>query len=161
MNEKNYKPSLFVLTVFFAMLLNGCTRVLEREQVQLYGSPMEPNYFDGDMFYVYPVTPEALERGDLVTFVTQGYRYLRRIVGLPNESVEIRDGEVLIDGIPLDEPYRVYPASYRVELIQLSNDEYYVLCDNRDVCEDSHTFGPIQFRQILGLAISEKAYASR
>ena len=103
---------------------------------------MEPALKNGDRILI-DRTVDKLERGDIITFyypVDPSKSYLKRVVGLPGETVEISAGKVLINGNALDEPY-VAPENNRVmsghKEIRLPGDSYYVLGDNRDNSNDS------------------------
>lgn len=80
---------------------------------------------------------------------------IKRVVALPGETVEARDGQVLIDGTPLVEPYLpldlVVPA---FEARQVPADHVFVLGDNRTNSQDSRVFGPVPVDDIVGRAIA-------
>lgn len=76
--------------------------------------------------------------------------YVKRIVGIPGDTVQIQNHTVYINGQPLDEPYIDYPADYTYPLIQLGQDQYFVLGDNRIHSTDSHVIGPITRDAIEG-----------
>lgn len=88
----------------------------------------------------------------------RGYKFLpmtfvKRVIGLPGETVEIIEGVVHIDGEPLDEPY-LDPRYTRFTRSRpprtLGPDEYFVMGDNRDASNDSRSVGPLKRRAILG-----------
>lgn len=78
---------------------------------------------------------------------------IKRVIGLPGETIEIRDNHVLVDGTSIDEPYLA-------ENIQMSDmaprtlrdDELWVMGDNRDFSSDSRRFGPIKVNNVVGRA---------
>lgn len=78
---------------------------------------------------------------------------VKRVVGLPGETVAFEEGRVLIDGQPLDEPY-LNPLYCRRRVtrdpITLGDDQYFVLGDNRDASHDSRAVGPLDRRMITG-----------
>lgn len=76
--------------------------------------------------------------------------YVKRIVGIPGDTVEVTNNTVYVNGEPLDEPYIDYPADYTYPLIQLAADQYFVLGDNRIHSTDSHIIGPITRDAIEG-----------
>lgn len=125
---------------------------------------MEPALKDGDRIFI-DRNIDKLQRGDIVAFhypIDPTKSYLKRIVGLPGEVVEIRDGKVLVNGTALDEPY-VTPANNRAlpgrKEIRLPNDTYYVVGDNRDNSNDSRMWGPLEHKFIYGKFI-RKYYSS-
>ncbi len=97
-------------------------------------------------------------RADVVVFrhpVLGQDHYLKRIVGLPGEHVDINDGRVLIDGHPLVEPYAkgaTEPALARPSQWMLEDDQYFVMGDDRTASHDSRAFGPVQLHDIVGRA---------
>lgn len=77
---------------------------------------------------------------------------IKRVIGLPGETVAIHDGKVWIGDEPLDEPYLTVSASYTFDPITLGNDQYFVMGDNRNVSLDSHIWGPVPAGEWIGRA---------
>jgi signal peptidase I len=101
------------------------------------------------------------QRGDIVVFEPPIGRpekpYIKRVIGLPGETVSIRDGSVFVDGARLDEPYLGMTATNwqgKPEGFELVVPEghYFVLGDNRNNSTDSRSFGPVSVDDILGKA---------
>ena len=78
---------------------------------------------------------------------------LKRIIGLPGETVAFINGHVLINGEVLDEPYEKLPCNWNLPAKQLGPDEYFVVGDNRSMLWEEHTFGRALRSQIIGKAI--------
>ena len=76
--------------------------------------------------------------------------YVKRVVGIPGDTVEVRKEVVLVNGTALTEDYITYPADYLFGPLTLKDDEYFVLGDNRIHSTDSHVIGPIMRDAILG-----------
>ncbi len=76
--------------------------------------------------------------------------YVKRVVGIPGDTVEVRREVVLVNGTALHEDYITYPADYLFGPLTLQEDEYFVLGDNRIHSTDSHVIGPIKRDAILG-----------
>ena len=97
-----------------------------------------------------------LDRGDIVVLRHPGGTgdvYIKRIVGLPNETIVMKEGELLLNGRPLQENYPTSPAvEKRIGPQEWSAgyDEYFVMGDNRRQSRDSRIFGPVNNRLIMG-----------
>ncbi len=132
-------------------------------RTSVIGDSMEPALYNGQEILmnriVYRIsTPK---RGDVIVFLPNGNQnshfYVKRVVGLPGETVQIRDGNVYIDGLMLAEDDRfdkiVDPGIAKNELL-LSSDEFFVLGDNRNSSEDSRSgnIGAVKKDTIIGKA---------
>lgn len=108
---------------------------------QVRSHSMSPTLPDGSVALTRSLGPTTrLRRGDLVIIHSPelGEPMVKRIIGLPGESVVLKEGEVYIDGHRLPEPYArpsVFTDSYRVP-----SEHYFLLGDNRDVSSDSRTW---------------------
>lgn len=150
MKARNRQHLLIAVFVIFIAQV-ACGQQVTR--VRLDGYSMEPNYPAGTIFTIEAVPLSDLERGDLVLVELDGVQIIKRLIGLPNETVDIRDGKVFINGESLSEPYEVIPPLYTLDEIKLDEDSYFILGDNRPDSKDSHSFGPIQGSDIKGRAI--------
>lgn len=126
---------------------------LPRSIVQ--GSSMEPNLYEGERLAASPL-PYTLgepQRGDIVMLYPveeDGPNLVKRIVGLPGETITFIDGELYIDGQRIDEPYLNEPCSNcRSRIWVLGEDEYFVMGDNRNVSRDSRNYGAIHHESIM------------
>lgn len=107
------------------------------QRIRLDGSSMEPNYSAGDYFTVIEIDPAELQRGDLVVFGNlPDTMYLKRVIGLPYETIRIEEGENYVNDILLKEPYEVVPPKYQ-GVYKLNKDEFFVLGYNRNNSADS------------------------
>lgn len=95
-------------------------------------------------------------RGDVIVLqypLDPSRDFVKRIIGLPGETVAIVNGQVFIDGRPLPpEPYVVYTSTTDMAPLQLGPDEYFVMGDNRVGSSDSRVWGPLPARRIIGKA---------
>jgi signal peptidase I len=117
---------------------------------------MEPTLHNGQYLIISKITYwiHPPERGDIIVLHPPGNPkedYIKRIVGLPGERVEVRDGRVWVDGVALDESYIATPPNYRKSW-DLGEGEYVVLGDNRNNSDDSHKWGPLSGDSIVGKA---------
>jgi signal peptidase I len=100
-------------------------------------------------------------RGDVVVFHSPAdpeRDFVKRIIGLPGDRVEARDGQVFVNGAPLDEGAYIRSApTYRYPQggmpVVVPPEHYFVLGDNRNASQDSHVFGPIHQRLLVGAVI--------
>ncbi len=129
------------------------------------GSSMDPTFETWDYLIVDEATynfRKDPERGDVVIFkapTAKGTYYIKRIIGLPGETVKIINGQVVIindkfkEGYSLDEPYISNKnKSYKNIELKLKDDEYFVMGDNRAGSYDSRVWGPLKREAIVGRA---------
>ena len=132
------------------------------QRTQVSGSSMETTLSDGDQLIVDKISYRFRDpsRYDIVVFpykYEKNTYYIKRIIGLPGETVQIVDGYVYIDGQKLDEHYGnevMKEAGLAAEPITLGADEYFVLGDNRNNSQDSRSVsvGVIHREELLGRA---------
>lgn len=121
------------------------------------GSSMEPSFQDGQRLVVNKLAYRFSEpqRGDVVIFhppANGQVDYIKRIVGLPGETIEVKGGAVFINGKPLHEPYVTDPPRYTLKPHDIPDGYYFVLGDNRNNSNDSHTGWLLPRENILGKA---------
>ena len=124
------------------------------------GQSMEPNFENGDYLIIDEISYRFREpkRGEVIFFKypqNPSQRFIKRIIGLPNERVEIKDNEITIykDGLVqvLDESeYLSFSETTGNIDISLSEDQYFVLGDNRNFSFDSRRFGILPKKEIIG-----------
>ncbi len=145
-----------VETVLLALLIFLLIRVVI-QNFRIEGYSMQPNLKQGQYLIVnkavYWVHPP--ERGDIVVFHyprAPERDFIKRVIGLPGEVVEIRDGLIYINDVPLEEPYIQGPTRGNMAPRTLGPEEYFVLGDNRDNSSDSRSWGPLPRDKIIGKA---------
>jgi signal peptidase I len=141
-----------LLTVVIFLLIQTVVR-----NFRVVGTSMEPNLHDGQYLIVDKISYRLgkPQRGDVVVFEPPnkpGEDYVKRVIALPGELVEIRNGQVLINNQPLDEPYIVRPGSYTYEGRRVGPNELFVLGDNRNSSSDSHNWGMLSQDKVVGKA---------
>ncbi len=118
---------------------------------------MEPNYVEGEWLLASKATYwfHEPERGDVIIldppFETEEV-YIKRLIALPGDTVEVKDGAVYINGTALEEPYIMEAPTYTFSPTELGEDEYFVLGDNRNNANDSHSGWTISRDAIIGKA---------
>ena len=119
------------------------------------GSSMQPNFQEGERVVANKVAYKLHEpeRGDVIVFHPPGNQqedYIKRVIALPSETIEVKDGVVYVDGLPLDEPYIKQPPSYTYTVATVPDNEYFVLGDNRNNSNDSHNGWTVPQQNIMG-----------
>lgn len=125
------------------------------------GPSMNPTFATGQFLLVSPMNYilGQPERGDIMVFHLPQDRsrdFIKRLIGLPQDAIEIRDTLVYVNGQPLAEPYLIEacePQHCSDGFWQLSANEYFLLGDNRNQSYDSRSFGAIPRELIIGEAV--------
>jgi len=154
-----------VKMVIIALIIIVPIRYFLIQPFFVQGASMEPNFEDGQYLVIDEISYRFREpaRGEVVVFKypysdTNEY-FIKRIVGLPNETVKVSNNEITIinkdnpNGIIVKEPYlssSLVTDSYDKTEWNLKPDEYFLMGDNRTVSYDSRRFGPIQKKYITG-----------
>jgi|SRR3989344_5528643 len=163
-NSKNDSPSVFWETLKIIVISIAIILPIRYYLVQPFfvrGSSMEPNLENGDYLLVDEIgyRLEEPKRGDTIVFrypPDPSQFFIKRIIGLPGETIEIRSNKVKI----YDDKDIVLEESYLEEsqqtlgdvVVRLKADEYFVMGDNRLQSSDSRRWGPLQKKYIIGRA---------
>ncbi|MGA9048745.1 MAG: signal peptidase I [Dehalococcoidia bacterium] len=122
---------------------------------EVFDISMEPTYKTGDYIFVNKLAYiyDAPKRGDVVAIYSpestaqlslnpfeqqNSSQYIKRIIALPGDKVEIKDQKVYVNGQPVDEPYLLEPCDYDYDQQTIRQGSYFVLGDNRNHSDDSH-----------------------
>ena len=128
--------------------------------VIVQGRSMSPTLQDGDRCFLnrWTLHYRHPQRGDLVVIKDPGHDdyAVKRIVGIPGEKIELKDGKVFLNGHRFDEPYlspgvRTRCPGTEDQSVRVGNAQYFVLGDNRDFSEDSRYYGALDRERIVGL----------
>jgi signal peptidase I len=126
------------------------------QRTVVYGQSMEPNLHPNQQLMVEKVSCRVAgpARGEVVVVDVpfSEIPLIKRVIGLPGETVEIRDSKVYIDGEVLDEPYLPGIFQYDFGPIIVPPDHVFVMGDNRTASNDSRVFGPVPVKKVLGRA---------
>lgn len=139
--------------IVIALLIN----LFLAQATKVYGQSMEPNLHTNERLIVEKVSYKfhSPVRDDIVVVKVESASkelLIKRIIGLPGETVQVQNGQVLINGLPLDEPYLARPTLGTYGPIQVPTDHVFVMGDNRNASNDSRAFGPVAFDKIVGRA---------
>ncbi|BDQ33786.1 signal peptidase I [Pseudodesulfovibrio portus] len=102
------------------------------------------------------------ERGDIMVFkfpLNENQDFIKRVIGLPGETIEIRNKVVYIDGQPIDEPYVIHTKADNIPVRDnfgpfiVPEDEYFMMGDNREGSHDSRFWGTVKRSKIVGKAL--------
>ena len=147
-----------LLAVLILTVTPFLTVVFIVQPVRVRGAGMSPTLNDGDRIFVGKRLGN-LQRGDVVIFYypeDPEFSYIKRIVGLPGELIEVRDGQTFINGTLLHEPYldpKVNQSRFAREPVRIPEQNYFVMGDNRDNSSDSRTWGTLRESFIYGKVI--------
>jgi signal peptidase I len=146
-----------VETVVLVLLIYALVRTFLFENYRVLGQSMEPS-LENDQFLMVNKLGYRLhepERGDIVVFRdpnSDRRKLIKRVIGLPGEVVEVRNGQVFINDRLLQEPYVAIPARYSHPPVPIPEGSLFVLGDNRNNSSDSHNWGPLPRERIVGRA---------
>lgn len=146
--------------VAFALALALVIIVFLYQPVKVEGTSMAPLLSDEERIFInkYVYRFEPIHRGDVIVFwypLDRTKSFIKRVVGLPGETLEIRDGELYVNGKQIHEAY--VPPRYFDDSnygpIKIPADQYFVMGDHRDSSNDSRIFGPVARKYIYGQAV--------
>lgn len=141
---------LIAVVVFVLLQLNVQSYTVE-------GSSMTPNIQAREYIMANKASYRSSEpqRGQVVIFdppFDSPRPFIKRVIGLPGETVEIRDGMVFVDGTALQEPASIPTLNYEMAAIEVPEGEYFVLGDNRNSSRDSSDGWTVPRDNIIGKA---------
>ncbi len=155
-----------VKIVIIALLIVLPIRYFVFQPFIVRGQSMEPSFSHGDYLIIDQITYRfnQPQRGEVIVFRypnNPAQRYIKRIIALPGETVEINEGRVVIyndqyrEGTALEENHYLFEPAYTVGELRMTmgEKEYFVLGDNRDASADSRRWGTVPEHDIIGRAL--------
>ncbi len=145
--------------LLISMLVSAFIIIFLYQPVRVEGTSMLPNLEDQDRLFINKFAFQIgdIHRGDVVVFrypKDPRKNYIKRVIGLPGDTVEIERGHVAVNGKPLNESY--VPSRFAdersVPRMTIPKGEYFVLGDHRNISSDSRDFGPVNRDLIYGKA---------
>lgn len=137
----------YIIIILFIILI----RTFIATPVRVNGSSMFPTLHDKDTMILYKLTKKfkGINRFDIVVVESNGKYIIKRVIGLPGESVMYSDNKLYINGKVIEDNYSKSETE-NFENVILKDDEYFVMGDNREVSKDSRVIGPINVKNIKG-----------
>ena len=151
--------------VAIALVLALLIRIFVAEPRYIPSNSMLPTLHIGDRLVVEKVSYlfQSPQKGDIVVFEppehlqSLGYRkdqvFIKRIIGKPGQIVSVNNGKVYINEQPLSEDYIAEPPAYQLVPVQIPQNEFFVMGDNRNDSNDSHVWGFLPKQNIIGRAV--------
>ncbi len=145
-----------VLTLIIFFLIQSVIR-----NFRVDGHSMDPNLQHGQYLvvdkisYKLPFDLRSPQRGDIIVFEPPTHPdkdFVKRIIGLPGETIEIRQGQVFINNEPLNEPFGARLDRFSMPARAIPAEEYFVMGDNRANSNDSRNWGSLQTDRVIGRA---------
>jgi signal peptidase I len=152
------------LFIYFCMaiFLGGCS-FSEYKEITYSGNSMLPTIKDKTKLLIDEdyFKKKSVKRGDIIVFyIDDKVIHIKRVVGLPNELIQIKNGSILNNSKPLNEKYifsNITADDTLVNGVSLKDDEYFVVGDNPDLSKDSRYYGAIKKDRIIGKVIEESS----
>ncbi len=120
--------------------------------VKVDGDSMKETLNDNDILLLYKLG--SIKRFDIVV-LDEAYdneKIIKRVIGMPGETVSIKNDKIYINGKVIDNSF-AYGTTSDVDKIELGEDEYFILGDNRLISKDSRYFGPVTKGEIIGKVV--------
>jgi signal peptidase I len=152
----------FLREILITLVLALVIFLVARETIQTYEvfmTSMEPNFHEGQRVVVNKASywhwVGEPERGDVIIFKApngSNEDFIKRVIGLPGDTVEIKNGAVYVNGVKLDEPYVMNDPDYTMAKEKIPAGKYFVLGDNRNHSNDSHNDWLVDRKDVHGKA---------
>lgn len=152
----------WIRDLFVSVVLAILVILFFYQPVKVEGTSMMPALIDQERIFinkfVYKMGIGDIKRGDMVVFWFPGdptKSYIKRVIGLPGDTVEVDNGSVLVNGKSLEEPYVLeeYRDRQSYSAFTVRQDEYFVLGDHRSSSNDSRSWGAVPRKYIYGKAV--------
>ena len=172
MTNQNPKPTFLpswlrdnLPVIALALTLAFFIRTFIAEPRFIPSDSMLPTLLQGDRLVVEKVSYRFHEpqRGDIVVFQTplllqqmgypQDQAFIKRVIGLPGDTIAVQEGKVYLNNQPLEEDYIYEAPAYNLPPREVPEKEIFVMGDNRNNSNDSHIWGFLPENQIIGRAI--------
>jgi signal peptidase I len=152
---KNFLREFLITIVLAVIIFLVAQRTIQTYEV--FMTSMEPNFHEGQRVVVNKAVYIFGEpqRGDVIIFKApdgSNEDFIKRVIGLPGDTVEIKDRAVYVNSVKLSEPYVAEEPNYTMAPKKVPKDKYFVLGDNRNRSNDSHQGWYVDHDDIRGKA---------
>jgi len=143
-----------LITIALAIVIYLILQTINQTSV-VNQTSMLPGLEEGQRLFVVKILYKFKEpaRGDIIVIrppIDPEKEYVKRLIGLPGDTIEIRGGKVYLNGVLLNEPYIKEPVRYTFGPYTVPDGQYFVLGDKRNVSNDSHNGWTVSRREIIG-----------
>lgn len=151
--KKSKKVILEILSYVAIIVVVLLFKTFIASPIRVNGSSMYKTLHDKDIMILNEMAYyfDDINRGDIVVVKEEGELLIKRVIGLPEETIECRDGFIYINDKKLSESY-VFGTTKDFEKVVIGDDEYFVLGDNREVSLDSRVYGAYDKKDVRGKA---------
>lgn len=141
---KEYLPFTFFVLIIIAIRIFICS------PINVNGTSMSSTLKDGDIMLLNKIgLRNGIKRFDIVVIKTDNNYLIKRVIGLPNEVLSYKDENLYINGKVIEDKYNLNITG-NIEPIEILENEYYVMGDNRSISKDSRMIGTINKEKIIG-----------
>ena len=155
---KAFLREILVIIIVAIVIFFLLQTTIQKSSVNGYS--MEPGLQDEQQLLINKVVYylHEPERGDIIIlrppppYSPQETPFIKRIIALPGDTIEVKNGAVYVNGLKLDEPYIKEPPAYTLRQKKIPEGEYFVLGDNRNNTSDSHNRWTVPRQNIIGKA---------
>lgn len=150
----------WIQSILLALVIVAIVRTFLFTMIRVDGESMLESLQDGDRLAATIIDGKIFgyNRGDVVicTYPGADHYCVKRVIGLPGEMIEIRQGVVYINGNALDEPYLTHKSADSMDAYQIPEGAYFVMGDNRPISLDSRSVGPVEAGPWVQIGVPEK-----
>ena len=137
---------LFTILLLIIIII----RIFFYSPIRVNGSSMYPTLQDKEFMILNKIgLQKGINRFDIVVVESNGKYIIKRVIGLPGESIMYKDNKLYINGKVIEDNYSKSETE-NFENVILKDNEYFVMGDNREISKDSRVIGPVNIKNIKG-----------